>query len=163
MPYAANSFDILVCHYFLLWVNDPALVLSEMVRVADHGAVIIALAEPDYGGRIDYPEALSTLGDWQQASLLSQGADAHMGRKLRALFSRAGLERIETGVLGGQWKGPPSAKERDSEWLMLENDLGGFIQEETIEALRESEQAAWEAGERVLYVPTFYAVGRVGK
>lgn len=163
MPYAADSFDMLVCHYLLLWVNDPGQVLAEMVRVANAGATIVALAEPDYGGRIDYPEALSTLGDRQKASLRSQGADTHMGRKLRALFSQAGLEGVETGVLGGQWKGPVSPEERASEWSVLANDLEGLIEDEDIEALMDLEAAAWEAGERVLYVPTFYAMGRVGK
>lgn len=163
MPYASNSFDVLICHYFFLWVNDPALVLTEMVRVAKDGAMIIALAEPDYGGRIDFPEPLSVLAEWQQTSLRSQGADPHMGRQLRGLFSQAGLSKIETGVLGGQWKDSPSTEEIASEWMMLVNDLAGFLPNEKLNVFRRLEEAAWERGERVLFVPTFYTLGQVVK
>lgn len=163
MPYAPHTFDILICHYLFLWLDDPALALREMVRVAKEGAMVIALAEPDYGGRIDYPQSLSVLADWQVRSLRGQGADPHMGRRLQGLFSQAGLVNVETGVLGGQWKGSPPSEEIASEWTMLEKDLEGFLGDEEMEAFRQVEEEAWERGERVLYVPTFYGLGKVVK
>ncbi len=38
---------------------------EEMVRVTRPHGFVLALAEPDYGGRIDYPSELSTIGNWQ--------------------------------------------------------------------------------------------------
>jgi len=74
-----------------------------MRRVVKPGGWVVALAEPDYGGRIDYPDQLSALG-WKQASALSaQGADTNAGRKLAGWLAETGLKGIQTGLLGGQW------------------------------------------------------------
>ena len=63
LPFASASFDLALCHFLLLWVLDPARVLTEMRRTARPGGAVLALAEPDYGGRIDYPPELATLGE----------------------------------------------------------------------------------------------------
>ena len=65
LPYANNSFDVVYCHYLLLWVRDPLQALLEMKRVTKPGGNIIAFAEPDYTARIDKPEELVQLGKWQ--------------------------------------------------------------------------------------------------
>lgn len=161
LPYRTNCFDLTLCHFFLLWVAEPATVLNELVRITQPGGAVLALAEPDYGGRIDYPQRLAQLGELQCTSLQQQGADPLMGRQLASLFSRAGLHNIETGVLGGQWAGAPQRAERDQEWAVLKADLEGNIETDELDRLHQLDEAAWESGERVLYVPTFYAWGRV--
>lgn len=159
LPFPNGISEITLCHFLLLWVQDPAQVLREMVRVTSPGGVVLALAEPDYGGRIDYPPELEQLGQWQTEALKQQGADPFVGRKLSSLFHQAGLQEVETGVLGGQWLGKPSEKEIDLEWAVLEADLGkGFENHQT---LKEINSKAWSSGERVLFLPTFYALGRV--
>jgi hypothetical protein len=47
----------------------------------------------------------------------------------------------------------------------LEADLKekDFRDVETLKSLKALDKAAWERGERVLFVPTFYAFGRVPK
>jgi SAM-dependent methyltransferase len=162
LPYPDGCFDITYCHFTLLWVADPALVIHEMVRVTRPGGAVLAIAEPDYGGRIDYPEALAQLGMWQTESLQQQGADPRMGRKLAGLFHKAGLGSVETGVLGGQWSGAPDWEAWESEWAVLEADLSqepSFM--EKLGSLKKLDQSATEKGERVLFVPTFYAYGKV--
>jgi hypothetical protein len=129
-----------------------------MRRVTRSGGSVIALAEPDYGGRIDYPEELAILGRHQAAALRKQGADPRMGRRLAEVFHQLGLQDIEVGVLGGQWKGKSSRREWELEWRVLQSDLGG---EQDTDSLRALDWAARERGERVLFVPTFYAFGRV--
>jgi hypothetical protein len=119
---------------------------------------VIALAEPDYGGRIDYPEELVELGRRQEAALRNQGADPRMGRTLAEVFHRTGLQDIEAGVLGGQWKGKPSRQEWELEWDVLQSDLG---MGQNLDRLRFLDWDARERGERILFVPTFYALGRV--
>jgi hypothetical protein len=149
----------------LLWVEAPPVVIAEMARVTRPGGAVLVLAEPDYGGRIDYPQQLERLGEWQIAALRKQGADPELGRRLAGLLARSGLEVVETGVLGGEWTGTPDRENLDLEWSVVESDFDslGFGREEreTLKRLQDAEWAAWESGERVLFVPTFYGWGRV--
>jgi len=161
LPYAGNSFDVTACHFLLLWVHNPIQVIKEMRRVTRPGGLILLLAEPDYGGRIDFPLEFAQLGRWQEQALRKQGADPTIGRRLAGLLHRADLQEVETGVLGGQWSAPPRIEAWQSEWQVLEADLADVVPQENLEQLRSLDAAAWESGERILYVPTFYAWGRV--
>jgi SAM-dependent methyltransferase len=161
LPFKEGSFSITCCHFLLLWVSDPLQVLIEMKRVTESGGFVLALAEPDYGGRIDYPVPLAELGRLQAKSLDRQGADPLMGRKLTGLFHRAGLKNVQTGVLGGQWSDPPSRDVWQSEWEALESDLSEDISPPALEELKRLDSATWQKGERILFVPTFFASGEV--
>ena len=164
LPYPADAFDVAMCHFLLMWVEDPKVVLDEMTRVTKPDGSVLALAEPDYGGRIDYPSELAILGEWQTESLRFQGADPLMGRQMVGLFKGAGLKSVETGVLGGQWSGKPDWDSWRSEWRVMESDMAkapeGF-QTSTISELRDLDKSAYRRGTRVLFVPTFYARGIV--
>jgi SAM-dependent methyltransferase len=159
LPYPTGIFDLAVCHFLLLWVTDPAQTVSEMARVTRPGGAVLALAEPDYGGRIDYPEELSKIGAWQTAALQRQGADPFVGRRLATLLVGAGLQDVEAGVLGGRWTDPPSSAELALEWKVLQEDLIATPEAGQLPGLRALDEAAWARRERVLYVPTFYAIG----
>jgi SAM-dependent methyltransferase len=159
LPFSGSVFDAVVCHFFLLWIHEPEKALSEMVRAAAPGGCVIAFAEPDYGGRIDTPRELVELGRLQAAGLRKQGAAPERGRELAGLFTQAGLSRVETGVMGGTWVERPSQQEIDSEWAVLESDLHGILPDQELAHYRQVNQAAWQAGNRVLFVPTFYAIG----
>lgn len=161
LPFPENSFDASICHFLLLWVLEPGSILSEMARVTRPEGWVMALAEPDYGGRIDYPETLVEIGELQVKSLAAQGSDPMIGRKLRSLFNQSKLEDIQAGVLGGEWIGSPLPEELDSEWSILAADLHDLITDESLDAIRSIDQEAWRCGNRILYVPTFYACGRV--
>uniref|UniRef100_A0A7C4KJF4 Class I SAM-dependent methyltransferase n=1 Tax=Anaerolinea thermolimosa TaxID=229919 RepID=A0A7C4KJF4_9CHLR len=160
LPFASGVFDVTLCHFFLMWVDAPAA-LMEMKRVTAPGGILLALAEPDYGGRIDYPEPLAELGQWQTRALREQGADPLMGRKLRALFSGAGLRAIQSGVLGGHWQDSPAGEDLDLEWSVLRSDLQYRVDDRRLNFWEEQDRQAWKEGTRVLFVPTFYAVGMV--
>lgn len=161
LPLSTGSFSATICHFLLLWINDPLTILSEMRRVTQHGGVVVALAEPDYGGRIDHPTELVRLGQMQANSLLKQRADPYIGRKIHGLFHQAGFINIQSGILGGHWGEPPSDEAWDSEWTTLEQDLGASVSPEELHSLRQLDAAAWQKGERILFVPTFYAWGFV--
>jgi SAM-dependent methyltransferase len=163
LPYPVASFDLALCHFLLLWVNDPLKVLLEMKRVTRPGGAVLALAEPDYAARIDYPPELSELGRWQQVSLQRQGADTLLGRRLPGLLAAAGLQQVESGVLGAQWTGSgPSPAERAAERAVLEYDLALLPEARpALDLLMPLDESAWRRGQRVLFVPTFYAWGRV--
>jgi ubiquinone/menaquinone biosynthesis C-methylase UbiE len=159
LPYPAQTFDVTFCHYFLLWVNDPVRALSEMRRVTRSGGVVIALAEPDYAGRIDFPPALEPLGRLQAQALRKQGADVDIGRRLRKLFVQGGIKPIEMGIIAGGWSDSQSNGERKLEWEVLETDLAGMTDSLDIQKMKKLDEQAWQNGERVLFVPTFYAWG----
>ncbi len=161
LPYPAGWFDHSLCHFVLLWLQNPLQALREMVRVTRPGGWVIALAEPDYGGRMDYPTQFTRLGQLQAQALAAQGADVNMGRKCGALFHQAGLTHVQTGLLGGQWSVLPSPEAWESEWETLQSDLRGLISPQELHDLRQQDAAAWEKGERILFVPTFYAWGQV--
>lgn len=163
LPYPAQTFDITLCHFLLLWVDKPTEIVREMARVTRPGGAVLALAEPDYGGRIDYPEPLSILGEWQSEALQWQGADPCIGRKLASIFQQAELENVETGVLGGHWViAHPSSDAWELEWQVLEKDLAQLPDgwnRNKLSKLYEIEQRSRMCGERVLFVPTFWALG----
>jgi len=81
------------------------------MRVTQPGGAILVCAEPDYGGRLDYPDL--PIGRWQAEALRREGADPLLGRKLRALF-RAG--RVDVGVIPGLWDLATLRAEFDREW-----------------------------------------------
>jgi SAM-dependent methyltransferase len=160
LPYPSGFFDVTLCHFTLLWLENPLAGLQEMRRVTRQGGWVAALAEPDYGGRIDYPDALAALGQMQGQVLSRSGADANLGRKLNGLLHQAGLKEVQTGVLGGQWSDLFSDSEWAGEWATLEADLGGELSGPELQRLRQLDWVAHQQGERVLYVPTFYGWGK---
>ena len=50
LPFKDNAFDMVLSHYFLMWVGDTSHALQEMARVTKPGGYVVAFAEPDYGG-----------------------------------------------------------------------------------------------------------------
>ena len=179
LPYPSKVFDITFCHFLLLWVHSPLQVLLEMKRVTCTGGAVLALAEPDYTARVDKPAALAPLGRWQAESLKCQGADPGMGKRLVHLFGEADITIIETGPLRGSpgtstgGAGPgssmgvqgrgilPTPAERNLEWEVLEADLAGWVSAEELRRMKFRDEQAWERGERVLHVPTYFAWGIV--
>ncbi|RLC62263.1 MAG: hypothetical protein DRI48_09770, partial [Chloroflexi bacterium] len=107
LPFPDQSFDVVVCHYLLLWLSDPARGVREMARVVRPSGCVLACAEPDYGGRIDHPPEMVPLGRLQIEALRRKGADPEIGRRLGGLFVAAGL-RVKVGVMAGQWELPAS-------------------------------------------------------
>jgi ubiquinone/menaquinone biosynthesis C-methylase UbiE len=158
LPYSDGIFDIVYCHFLLLWVKDPLQALVEMKRVTKRGAHIIAFAEPDYTARLDQPGELIPLGEWQTESLKRQGADPGLGARLADLFFQAGIEIIETGTIQNAGQNP-SPEEWENEWDVIESDLAGLIPNEEIQKMKKLDQQARTSGERVLYVPTYFAWG----
>ncbi len=160
LPYADASFDTVFCHFLLLWLPNPRRALKEMIRITKAEGHIIAFAEPDYSQRIDKPDTLAKLGQWQIDALRKQGANPNMGAELAALFYGAGIRIIETGTISTSICEAENIDERKLEWATLEADLARNVSDERIQEMKRLDQAAWARGERVLYVPTHYIWGR---
>ena len=161
LPYPQACFEIVFCHFLLLWVLDPEQALSEMKRVTQPSGHILALAEPDYSARVDEPAELALLGRWQTASLQRQGADPALGGRLATLFDQAGIRLIETGAIESQGNDAPTPVERELEWAVLESDLRGTVPIEEIQRLKQLDEGAWAHEKRKLHVPTYFAWGQV--
>jgi SAM-dependent methyltransferase len=161
LPFDPKTFNAVLCHFLLLWVSEPRKILHEMIRVAAPGGSVIAIAEPDYGGRIDFPAPLGEIGFLQAEALMTKGADIQIGRKLRSLFEGSGLGGVIVGVLGGEWKEFYLPDSFENEWDTIERDLAGDMPAKELSRYRELDKQASLRGERILYVPTFYAYGRV--
>lgn len=160
LPYSGQVFDIIYCHFLLLWVEDPLQALLEMKRVGKPGANLIAFAEPDYTARLDEPRELIPLGRWQTESLRRQGANPGLGGRLADLFFRAGIELDETGTLQNTDQ-DLSPEDWEMEWAVLESDLAGFVSRDDLQKMKRRDQQARGRGERNLYVPTYFAWGHI--
>lgn len=156
LPYPDDSFDIVYCHFLLLWVKDPLQVLREMARV---GRCVLAFAEPDYSQRVDEPAELKKLGKWQLDALIRQGADPSFGSRLAETFYQAGIQLIETGSIQSAEK-RRSADEWENEWAVIQADLEGTVPGEEIQKMRILDENARRNGDRVLHVPTYFAWGK---
>ena len=160
IPFASSSFDIVCCHFLLLWVSTPEKLLAEAYRILSKNGTVMLLAEPDYGARIDYPPPLEKLGVLQTSSLRYQGADPSIGRQLVDLVSQAGFSDIQAGIMGNQWQTGVDQTQWTSEWEMFEHDLAQFISPSELNELKQIDYQAYQQNKRVLYIPTFYALAR---
>ena len=152
LPFEAACFDAATCHFLLMWLKDPGAALMEMKRVVKLRGWIVALAEPDYGGWIGYPEDLG-IGKMLSNSLIKEGADPEAGRKLRAIFKKAGLD-AEVGLSAGMWNIESLRSEFEEEWNWRFKIVG---RSPALEKVKEKEAKAIEKGERLLFMPIFYA------
>ena len=156
LPFPDKSFDIVYCHFLLLWVRDPLQVVNEMARV---GRTVLALAEPDYSQRVDEPAELKKLVGWQMEALVRQGANPSFGARLAETFYQAGIQLVETGPIQSAEK-KRSAEEWENEWTVIEADLAESVSGEDIQKMKVLDENARRSGERVLHVPTYFAWGK---
>jgi SAM-dependent methyltransferase len=159
LPFGDAMFDVTLCHFLLMWCRDPVRVAHEMVRVTRPGGAILVCAEPDYGGRIDYPDL--PLGRWQIEALRREGADPCLGRKLRGLFVLPGVRQVEVGLIPGLWEPATLRAEFDAEWLLWERSLADYVPPPELARVKAADLEAIESGERLVFMPVFYALARV--
>jgi ubiquinone/menaquinone biosynthesis C-methylase UbiE len=161
LPFPSGIFDHCYCHYLLLWLIDPISVVLEMKRVTRKEGMIFIFSEPDYGGRIDFPEELTPLKELQIASLRRQGANPFIGRQTPQILHKAGLKSIYTGMIS--WSGQEEYDQVavESEWEILQSDLADILSTEDLLHFKEVEFQAIKDGSRVQYVPIFYGWGTV--
>ncbi len=158
LPFGEGQFDLVICNFLLLWAREPARIVREMARVVKKGGMVLDTAEPDYGGRIDFPEDLP-LGGLMSQALEQFGADPHIGRQLRKLFVDAGLNS-EVGIIASLWDQEQMARELAEEWQFLERALASIVPAQTLQRYQELEKKALKAGGRLIFMPLFYALGK---
>ncbi|MEA2054338.1 MAG: methyltransferase domain-containing protein [Candidatus Thermoplasmatota archaeon] len=160
LPFKKNSFDIAICNLVLMWSKGPQKVVNEMARVVKPGGKVVASLEPDFGGKIHWPENNRVDPIFAGEAIKRRGGDPHIGRKLRMLFVEAGL-RTEVGI-GNQriWSckedGASYRRSRDFYWNVLrkagmnDNEIKKW-EDEYLESLNK--------GIQLNFFPQFYAIG----
>jgi len=158
LPFKNDTFDVALCNLVLMWVASPERAVTELSRVVKKGGIVAATLEPDYGGRIDYPDL--PFAEVMIKDLHNKGADPYIGRKLKWIFRRAGLE-VKIGIQSSLWDDKTMLKNFDDDWKMNESVFldAGFSKDE-IERIKEREKDAIMKGIRLGFFPCFYAIGR---
>lgn len=160
LPFRKKSFDAVITSFTLLWVERPGQALNEAMRVLKKGGIFLALGEPDYGGRLDWPEGLSLKEFWVDA-ITAKGGDPHFGRKLKSHLVAAGLKNVEVGVHSSIWTGDGSGEAVGDDLDVYLDDLGRCLTATGVDAkpiIRE-ERRAIESGGRLVFMPIFWGMG----
>jgi len=160
LPFVDDTFDIVTCNLTLMWAEDPKKVVREMTRVAKPKGKILASLEPDYGGKIHWPENQKIDPLFAGEAILKKGGDPHIGRKLREIFVSAGLE-TKIGIGNNRiW-----SCEEDKQYYLHSRDF--YIKVMKDAGLLEKEIDSWEyeylksldEGTQLNFFPQFYAIG----
>lgn len=163
LPFKDETFDLVLFSVVLMYVPDKQKAVHEMARVTQKGGVVLATMEPDHLGSMHYPE--NETYTFFLKDLDDMGADLRTGRKLRYLFSTAGLTP-EVGIF-------------THDFNLMNGDTGEQVQEflnrfwTTEKQLRKNgwtdDQVEEYKRERIAliekrlcftFLPVFYAIGK---
>ncbi|MHA1214274.1 MAG: class I SAM-dependent methyltransferase [Candidatus Hodarchaeales archaeon] len=153
LPFFNNFFDITMCNWLLLWLENPFPVLQEMVRVTREGGWITCLAEPDYGGRLDFP-LVNSIKNLLLESL--PAPDPHIGRKLHYLFSKLDL-KAKVGLQSSVLHGEDARNLYDFELQILSDLLPN--QESKLKKLKQ-QLYSLPPSQLFSFMPVFYAIAQ---
>lgn len=160
-PLNSGCFDLVLCHYLVLWIKDPVILFNEMKRITKNGGWICCFAEPDYQGRIDFPFEHLKLGQEQNLGLLEQGIRLDTGRKLAYWMEKTGLSNIHWGIIGSHQSLSLSKENKSKEWAITKNDLSFKFPPEKV-LIEEQHYLDINMDESVIsFIPTFYAYAQV--
>lgn len=163
LPFKDNTFDLVVFSVLLMHVHNKQKAVHEMARVTQPGGVVLATMEPDHAGALCYPENV-THGLFVK-HLQEVGADICSGRKLRSLFTAAGLTAeigINTYNLDMMNKGCEEQVENFLAYFSVRTKVmrkNGWT-EQHIENHKKEQIELIEKGQYFFFLPVFYAIGR---
>jgi len=161
IPFKDNTFDIVTCNLLLMWAKNPQKVVNEMNRVTKPGGTVLATLEPDYGGKLHYPENPKVDPIFAGEAIKRKGGDPHIGRKLRLLFVRAGL-KTRVGIGNNRiW-----SCEEDRDYYFHARDF--YVKALKDAGLSQNDIDKWEydylksldEGVQLNFFPQFYAIGK---
>ncbi len=118
LPFGDESLDLIITHYFWLWVGHPDIVCNECRRVLKKGGKLAALAEPDYSARQDLPGCQPSIKEFLINDLTKKGADPAMGKKLESIFATAGF-KATGGSVGDKTTFEQNPELFRQEWELL--------------------------------------------
>jgi SAM-dependent methyltransferase len=153
-----QRFDLILLSFVLMWQAKPEQFLKKLKRLLTDNGTLLLLAEPDYGGRIDFPAELDFLKNIFTGHILGQHGDPYVGRKLKFLLEKSGW-RAEVGLAShldfpaacdpGRW---------EEEWRFWQELVG--LPQRTLRKILERERKALRSRQRLVLFPVFYAIAR---
>lgn len=150
LPFAAQSFDLVLSQCTFLWIRMLGVAISEVARVLQLGGVLLAL-EPDYDGLIEAPPEISTRSLWLDA-LQRAGANPTVGRELPGLLAAHGFD-VRVRLLETLY--PPS----EARFAFLE-DLPLTREERTeLEHIKDTTRALQRPWSQIAHLPFFLITG----
>lgn len=155
-----DTFDIVTCNLVLMWADDPQKVVDEMARVCKPGGRVLASLEPDYGGKLHWPENPKIDPIFAGKAITEHGGDPHIGRKLRLIFVRAGLDTT-VGIGNNRiW----SCAEDKSYYLhardfYVKTLKNAGVSEKEIDKWEYDYLKSLDEGVQLNFFPQFYAIG----
>jgi len=161
LPFDNNTFDIVTCNLLLMWADNPQKIVNEMARVTKPGGTVLASLEPDYGGKLHWPDNPRVDPIFAGKAIRARGGDPHIGRKLRFLFVRAGL-KTKVGIGNNRiWD-----CDEDKAYYLHARDF--YIKALKEDGLSQEEIDKWEydylksldEGIQLNFFPQFYAIGK---
>ncbi len=163
LPFEDETFDLVVFNVVLIYIKDQQKALNEMARVTKKGGIVMATLEPDYASYISYPE--DPIAPLVTKNMEYLGADIFTGRKLKFLFSSAGLKTemgIETaGDLIIMKDDIKILKMFKKQFWVYEKIFKKFDwTEEEIEQYRKENVKMKKTGTHFAFMPSFYAIGK---
>jgi SAM-dependent methyltransferase len=99
LPYADDAFDAAVMALVIFFVPDPARSIAEMARVVVPGGSVSAYAWDILGGGFPFDALQEEMSRFGPAPIWPPSVEASRIDAMRALWSGAGLEQIETTVI----------------------------------------------------------------
>jgi ubiquinone/menaquinone biosynthesis C-methylase UbiE len=162
LPFADESFDLVVFNIVLIHIKNQQKAVDEMVRVTKKNGMVLATFEPDYECFINYPE--NAYNQLFKKSVKELGADMQTGRKLKTIFSKAGL-RTEVGldihadfILINDDK-KHLAKFLENFWFIEKIFKSNGLSEEQIEKFKKEQVDLIKKGQSFSMPTGFYAIG----
>ncbi|MDD8012090.1 MAG: methyltransferase domain-containing protein [Acidobacteriota bacterium] len=151
-----SRFDLVVISFVLMWQSRPLLFLKKVRKLLGADGTLLVLAEPDYGGRIDFPAPLDFLKDIFISHIAKTGGDPFIGRRLASLLDKAGFKaetelasalHFPDNFVGDTW---------EREWRFWQ-ELSGF-HDSTLNKILRLEKSAALTRERLVLFPVFCAL-----
>jgi SAM-dependent methyltransferase len=151
-----QCFDLIVLSFVLMWQAKPLPFLQKIKKLLSKKGALLILAEPDYGGRIDFPDELNFLNGIFTGHIVSQKGDPFIGRKLKTLLFKSGWQ-TEVGL--ASYLHFPETYDPDiweNEWRFWQ-ELAG-LSDRTVNKIIRLEKNAARFQQRLVLFPVFYAI-----
>jgi len=158
LDFRKSAFDLVACHWLLLWLKKPEAALQEFRRVLKPDGTLLVACEPDFKGRMVFPESAALYQEIISA-LKSRGADPLMGRKIPGLLNDAGF-KATSGLYPGLWDSGVNRDFLETEIDWLETLLSGRMEKSELDQALLMIRQAHSNKKLLIHTPIFWAIAQ---
>lgn len=155
LPFENNLFDLIVTSQLWLWIKDIKKFAGEIKRLLKPNGVYISLSEFDHAARVDFPIELEFKKQLFIDSLIADGADPFVARKLRSLFTENNLN-TSWGAFCSMFDDRQLEEDFDKDWEYIKTFKEYISSKNKLDQLYEIEKTAIENKIRFVFMPVFW-------